>query len=308
MILLWCNKSDSQTVDTLMKQISSLHGVLILLLIMALSILETSPCLAEYIEPGSVEVKTTAYHPQNTDFDKGTYHYEVSWQGIPVAQAQIIVGEAKEGAQEYLNVKAEAKTGDFIDIFYRLRFSSQSLFEANSFKPIRFESHQKENSREKVREVTFGPNGKIKADYVKNGNQEEPVSFQSKNATFDPISAAFLARSLPLRSGETHSFDVFNGKHRYLISFEVKEKEKIEIQDSIYEAFKVIPTVQKLTDSEGEKRLEQAAIWISSDDSREVLKLESKVLVGKVNAHLVKFVPQAPQTPVVSVKLAKASF
>lgn len=287
-----------------MKHFSSIRGAFFLLSLLMLQ--SVSIAHAEYIEPGNVEVKTTEYHPQNTEFDKGTYHYEVSWQGIPVAKAQIVVGEAREGSQEFLNVKAEAKTGDFIDIFYRLRFSSRSLFEAESFKPIRFESHQKENSREKVREVTFGPDGNIRADYVKNGNPEKPVSFQSKNTTFDPISAAFLARSLPLRSGETHSFDVFNGKHRYLISFEVKEKEKIEVQDAVYEAFKVIPTVQKLTDSEGEKRLEQAAIWISADESREVLKLESKVLVGKVNAHLVRFEPQAPQTPVVSVKLAKA--
>jgi hypothetical protein len=251
--------------------------------------------LAEYINPGEVDVKTASYIPTKTDFEKGTYLYEVTWQGIPVAEARVVVGDQQLGQTNMLKVKATAETGDFIDIFYRLRFSSESVFEAESFKPVHFYSHQKENSREKYRDVEFGPGGLIRTDYVKNGKHHEGLEFRSVNSTFDPISAAFLARSLPLKLGEKHSFDVFNGKHRYLISFHIEARETIEVEGVSHNAFKVIPSVQKLTDSEGEKRLDRAAIWISADESREVLKLESKVLVGKVNAKLVKFVPEEQQ-------------
>ncbi len=299
------NKTLESYVGTTMKSCSSF---LLSFLALSMLVFDISSARAEYIEPGKVVVETSDYKPAKRDFDRGTYHYEISWQGLPVAKAQIVVGEATQGNRLMMNVKASAKTGDFIDVFYRLRFSSESLFEAESFRPVRFESYQKENSREKLREVTFGPDGSIKADYVKNGEQRPPISFKSENATFDPISAAFLARSLPLNTGDSHSFDVFNGKHRYLISFEVKGLEVLTLEGKEYRAYKVIPLVQKLTDSEGEKRLKKAAIWISADDSREVLKLESKVLVGKVNAKLVRFEPEAPKDPVVQVEMAKAAF
>ncbi|MCB0322269.1 MAG: DUF3108 domain-containing protein [Bdellovibrionales bacterium] len=264
-----------------------------------------SSVFADYIEPSAVNVKTERYIPAKSDFERGTYFYKVSWQGIPVAEARVVVDDEQLGDRPALKVKASAQTGDFIDIFYKLRFTSESVFDAHSFQPARFYSLQRENSREKFREVSFSDDGVIQANYIKNGKDREPREFRSENATFDPISAAFLARSLPLDMGAKKEFDVFNGKHRFLISFDIAAREVIEVRGRKYDAIKVYPTVQKLTDSEGEQRLKYAAIWISADDNREVLKLESKVLVGTVDAELVRFEPEvtAPRP----VEVARAS-
>lgn len=251
---------------------------------------------ADYIEPGEVEVKTERYVPTITDFDRGTYVYQVDWQGIPVAKAEVQVGEQQHEGRDLFRVKATANTASVISIFYRLRFTSESIFETDSFKPIRFFSLQKENSRERLRDVRFEEDGTIRTSYIRNGDEKEPLEFQSENYTFDPISAAFLARSLPLEVGARKNFDVFNGKHRYLISFEVVKRERIRVAGKPRDAYKVVPGVQKLTDSDGENRLKEAAIWISADDAREVLKLESSVFVGNVNAELVTFKPDRSQT------------
>ena len=90
---------------------------------------------------------------------------------------------------------------------------------------------------------------------------------------------------------EDPSFDVFNGTDRYLISFHVVGREKIKVAGKEYDAFKIRPSVKKLTDTEGEKRLRKVYVWVSTDGSREVLKLESEVLLGSVSAKLVRFVP-----------------
>lgn len=256
---------------------------------------------AEYIPPDRVQVKTKTYTPAGTKFPAGTYEYSLNWQGIPVGSATITVttGSAcsqDDSAPECSTVTARARTGSVIRIFYDLNHLSESVFRADSFTPVRFHSVQTENSKTKSREVTFARDGRIRGALYK-GNKEEPeeeVTFESTNQTFDPISASFLARSLPIVEGEELSFDVFNGKHRFLITMKVVGKEKIKVGKVKRDAFKVQPTVKKLTDSEGEKRLHAAMLWISADENRDVLKIKSRVAVGSVNAELVRFKPAAP--------------
>ena len=247
--------------------------------------------VADYIDPGTVDIKTKRYTPEQTAFDRGTYTYDVSWQGIPVATATVAVGNAESEPEPHYQVTARAKTAKVIDLLYRLRFVSESVFDVDSFSPLRFYSHQKENSRDRYRAVSFVDEGLIRTTYKKNGKLKDQNEFRTDNMTLDPISAAFVARSLPLRVGLVRSFDVYNGKHRYLITFKVLARETIKVAGKDRDSFRVTPHVKKLTDTKGENRLKQATLWISAGEDREVLKLESKVLVGRVNAKLVSFAP-----------------
>lgn len=257
---------------------------------------------AEYIQPSAVKVSTKNYYPKHSDFSIGEYVYRISWQGIPVASAKVLVNEPDSSG--IWKVSAGAKTGDWISVLYTLRFDSESSFNRDNFKPKLFTSKQIENSRKKVKEVKFLPGGMIQTEAYKDGKKDETITFQSENQTLDPISAAFLARSLPIKIGSKKSFDVFNGKHRYLITFTVDGKENLKLKNKkVVECFRVTPTVVKLTDTEGEKRLRSARIWITTDDKREVVKLESSVLIGSVRAELERFIPSKDQDkPVTLVK------
>lgn len=255
-------------------------------LALVLSVMCWSPAAADYIAPGEVLVKTKAYTPEHADFGEGVLSYSISWQGIPVAFATVLTERDNQGGKNLLHVQASVKTGRAIDMLYRLRHRSDSFFEAESFRPSTFYFHQTENSRIRYTQVAFEPDGKIRSKRWKNGKEEASLEFKSDNFTFDPVSAAFLARSLPIAVGEEVSFDVFNGKHRYLISFTVAGKEKVKRGEERVEAFKVIPRVKKLTDTKEDKRLQSAVLWISADERRDILRLESKVWLGKVVAEL----------------------
>ena len=258
---------------------------------------------ADYIEPSAVKISTKKYIPKHSDFSIGEYVYKISWQGIPVASAKVDVNQPESNGM--WRVSAGAKTGEWISVFYSLRFDSESSFNRENFQPSVFKTKQIENSRKKAKEVKFMPGGFIKADAFKDGKKNETISFQSDNQTLDPISAAFLARSLPIKVGSKKSFDVFNGKHRFLITFTVDGKENLKLKNNkLVECFTVTPTVVKLTDTEGEKRLRSARIWITTDEKREVVKLESSVLIGSVKAELERFVPAKDQNqPVTLVKV-----
>ena len=245
---------------------------------------------ADYIEPGKVTVTTEKYPVSLDSLKTSGYVYDLSWQGIPVGSAQIEVEEKNSGGKStpMVNIKAEAKSAKVIDLVYRLRHHSESTINKSTFQPVEFQTWQTENSKIKAAKVSFGTDGKIQSVIEKDGKVDKQSEFVSNNFTLDPISAAFFARSIPIVVGAKALFDVFNGKHRYLIEFNVVALEEIEIMGTKRKAFKTVPTVKKLTDTEGETRLSEASIWISADESRQVLKLESKVFVGSVGATLVK--------------------
>lgn len=274
-------------------------------IIIAIILLTPFVASADYIEPGDVSVHTEEYTPAKTDFSEGRYKYSIEWQGISVAEAEIDVrsisgGSASDG---YYDVTAKAKTEGLVRVFYKMKHTSSSVFDAKSLRPVKFESYQMEKRREKKREVSFKQDGTIEFVSSKNGEVNPSKSFHSSNYTLDPISAAFVARSLPIELGTTARFDVFNGKHRFLITCKVEAREKIEIDGREYDAFRVVPTVEKLTDSESNTSLESATIWISADEARHVLKIESEVWVGSVTAELRGFTPYSSS----STDLARAA-
>lgn len=254
-----------------------------------------TPVAAEYIHPGDVDVKTVRYNPDARKIFPGTYHYSVEWEGIPVAKAEVEIKEPLgDSAQELVEVSTNTKTSGLVSAFYRMKHHSESVFKKDDYQPVKFTSYQRENSKKKYRNVHFEDDGRVVSERWKKGKEKTKIQFESDNAVFDPISAAFLARSLDLEEGKEISFDVYNGKHRFLIGFSVKGKERVKVGREWHQAFKVIPSVTKLTDSEGEQKLRSAALWISADEEREILKLESKVWIGSVTAEFEKFESAEP--------------
>lgn len=268
------------------------RGLRVLSMLFAAAVLCTASAVADYIDPGKVQVKTDHHLPVTTNFRSGVYRYDVSWQGIPVAEASVSVQRGDVGGTDFFHVRADAKTVSAIRLFYKLHHRSEAMFRADTLEPFTFYSRDVERRKQKFRQVFFDGGGRIRFKSWKNGKVREDQEFFSDNATLDPMSAAFLARSLPITVGSEKKFDVFNGKNRYLIAFKVTGLEALETEQGVRNAFKVVPHVKKLTDSSGEeKRLKSATIWISADEHRDILKLQSKVLIGSVSAELQRFYP-----------------
>lgn len=269
---------------------------------------------AEFIPPGEVEIKTEKYQPVFDSLVPGEYYYSVEWEGIPVAKAVIEVQESfisesepqkalsdnveatakpestdSKKSEELVKVAATTKTTGIVKAFYKMRHRSESTFRKSDFQPISYNSEQKENSKLKFRQVSFNLDGSVESERWKKGRGKNLMRFASDNPVFDPISAAFLAKSLRVEEGQKLGFDVYNGKHRFLINFYVKGVEVIDTEGGKRRARKIVPEVFRLTDTEGEKKLRSALIWISDDEKRELLKIESEVWIGAVTAELESF-------------------
>lgn len=268
------------------------------LLLGVLAVLRPAAVFSDYIAPDKVKVKTATYLPAAGSIFPGRYIYKISWQGIPVATSMINVDDPASrpelrvsGRPGFYRVHARTETNDAISILYRLVNDCESIFSTDAMRPVSFLLDQVQNSKSRKRVISFADDGKIVSKDWKEGVLEDDRSFYPNNNTFDPISAAFLAKSVKLEVGQKLAFDIYNGKHRYLITFGVDNKEKLKIEGKEREAFRVTPSVQKLTDTEGEPRLKSVTLWISADERHDILKMQSKVLIGKVTATLSKVEP-----------------
>src|SRR5262249_4402373 len=151
-----------------------------------------------------VKVSTPNYTPELRGYSPalGEYVYDVSWQGIPAAEARIIV--SREGGN--LRVTTTARTYSAIDLFYKMRYRAESILSSSDYLPERSVIDSKENSKFKNCQITFKNNGEIFAVRSQKGKKDVTVvHFLSDNFTLEPISATFLARSLDWKVGQTKS-------------------------------------------------------------------------------------------------------
>lgn len=245
----------------------------------------------DYISPDLVKVTTPRYSNSDNFFvpTLGTYSYTVSWQGIPAASASATVRREK-GA---LIVDATARTYSGVDLLYKLRYSLTSIMNGKSLYPSSLVIDHRENSRIKLIDAKFNlEEGEISANRSRPDTGEiKQVSFSPKNLTLDPVSAGFLARSLDWKVGDTHTFDVFNGKSRYLIALSATARKSIEHLGQVKDCFVISPRVRNLTTTKAVEKLREASIFVTADEKRDIIKIVSSVFIGAVTTELVSFTP-----------------
>ncbi|RJP47604.1 MAG: DUF3108 domain-containing protein [Desulfobacteraceae bacterium] len=245
---------------------------------------------ADKIPVDQVKISTPVYTPDLSAFapKMGTYTYRVSWKGIPAGTVEMEL--ARNGSDYEIRVKAY--TVKFIDTFFKLRYSTEAVISAETLLPKHSVSSSRENKRHKESEMTFLPDGTVHSISTDNRGRVESIEFEPDNFTLDPYSAAFMALAMDWEVGDTRQFDTFNGKNRYLIELTATKRTTIRVDSRSREAIVIVPTVQKLTDTDL-KKLKRAEIYISADIDREILKISSDLMIGSVDTDMVDFEPAA---------------
>lgn len=247
----------------------------------------------DYISPDLVKVTTPHYRPNRQIFRPklGVYEYSVGWEGITAASCAVTISR-KDGT--YV-VDAAARTYTGVDLLYKLRYEAIGTISAEDFSSISLSIDHRENSRRKNIEMSFLPDqGSITATRGKGADDPEKktVSFSPNNLTLDPIGAVFLARGLEWKIGDTKHFDVFNGKSRYFISLSAIERTTINYKGEQRPVIVISPQVRNLTTTKPRAKLREAFIYVSDDESRDVLRIVSSVFIGSVITELESFTPQ----------------
>jgi Protein of unknown function (DUF3108) len=243
--------------------------------------------------------KVPVYQPKYYPFDGGEKAvYKASWNGLPVATAEISTTSHVIDGKKFYTVRVEAKTSAVLDLIWKMRDTITSTIEAKALAPSRFTFSQRENRKVIDTDARFDPNAKKWFIHRDERRKVKKYEFDQPPNVVDPITAVYLARSQDFKVGDRLYFNIFGGKYRYLLDLEVERREKIQIASGTVDAFKIVPRIKNLMKQGYAERLNEASVWISADDRRIPVMLSSKIFVGNVYIERIedKFGTQAAET------------
>src|SRR4249919_3150365 len=169
--------------------------------------------------------KVPVYQPKHYPFDGGERAvYKASWNGVPVATADISTSSQIIDGKKFYSVRVEAK----------------------SLAPTRFTFSQRENQKVIDTEARFDRNSKKWFVHRDERRRIKKYDFDQPPNTIDPITAVYLARSQDFKVGDHLYFNIFGGKYRYLLDLEVERREKIQITSGSVDAFKIVPRIKNV--------------------------------------------------------------
>ena len=227
--------------------------------------------------------KIPVYQPKHYPFDGGERAvYKASWNGVPVATADISTSSQIIDGKKFYSVRVEAKTSPVLDLFWKMRDTITSTIEAKALAPTRFTFSQRENQKVIDTEAKFDAKAKKWSVHRDERRKVKKYEFDQPPNTIDPITAVYLARSQDFKVGDHLYFNIFGGKYRYLLDLEVERREKIRIASGSVDAFKVVPRIKNVMKQGYAERLNEASVWISADERRIPVMLSSRIFVGSI--------------------------
>jgi Protein of unknown function (DUF3108) len=227
--------------------------------------------------------KVPVYQPKFYPFDGGERSvYKASWNGIPVATADVSTTSHVIDGKRFYTVRVEARSSAALDLIWKMRDTITSTIEAKALAPTRFTFSQRENRKVIDTDARFDRNAKKWFVHRDERRKVKKYEFDQPPNTVDPITAVYLARSQDFKVGDHLYFNIFGGKYRYLLDLEVERREKVQIASGSVDAFKIVPRIKNLMKQGYAERLNEASVWISADERRIPVMLSSKIFVGNI--------------------------
>jgi len=204
--------------------------------------------------------------------------YDIYWLGIYVGRAVLEAIYDKEA----LRITSRANSASFISAFYTVEDYAESLVLKG--KAARFRIKQREGRYKSDKETIFDlNNGKVTYfDYLKGKKNERSLD----GVVWDVISGFYYLRAQPLMIGKVVFIDIFDSNKLLKAEVSVLRKEKIRVSGrGEVRAIVVKPDLK----SEGLfHKKGDVFIWLTDDEARIPVRLETRVPIGRVVAELKK--------------------
>jgi len=213
--------------------------------------------------------------------------YRATWVGIPVGEAKIKSTPVWQDGKKFYAAQIKAKTLPYLDLFFRMRNTIQSVVDADTLKPHRFVYEQRENDKTSNTIADYNP---VTGKWVLNVEEKKRIKRHELNFTdtLDPIAASYLVRSLDFKVGDQLELMVFvGGKRRYPLTLKILQEEMIAVGGRVFDAYKIVSRVELTGDDKKPTEFREALVWLSSDMRRILLRATSQVLLGSFKIEMV---------------------
>lgn len=208
--------------------------------------------------------------------------YRFGWGAISAAEAAIDFSKPEEGQ---LQLKVTAKTIGSVRTLWQMDAQHTARCVASTLQPISFEQTEKYRRTSTTTKAQFTPKEVTRVlETTPATKKPKPKRFKFANLV-DMHTALLLVRSQPLAKGDKYSLVVYPDRDAYLARVAVIGPESIKVAGKTYKAHKLQISIQLVTKKrqlEPHPRFKNAYAWVSDDDDRLLLKIQSEVFVGSV--------------------------
>ncbi len=221
--------------------------------------------------------------------DEMKLHYRIGWASLPAATADFTFSHPRP---ELLLTEGSGGTLGVVRGLWKMDATYTARANANTLRPIDFT--QLENYRTEVKhtESAFTDHEVYRRRYT---TPTDPVVPKKKRVPFpflhDLDSAYFFIRSQRLAKGDIYKVIVFPQTSAYLATITVTGREELVVKAGRFHSIacdiklEEVDSKQKLIPHQKFKR---ATLWVSDDNNRIPLKIESEIFVGRVWLELQK--------------------
>ena len=209
--------------------------------------------------------------------------FDVGWSSyLTAGSATVKVLEKKPSYSSVAYyIVAEGQPTPLLSKLYTLSYKADTRLDAYSLLPQRGSLFVREGKRQRMKTTTFNQATKSAKYEVKTATQVER-DLTLPAYTQDALSALYVLRSIPMKSGEKFNMPVTDAGDVYKVQMQIGAVEAVKTGLGTVNGLKIVPvvTMTKGTPPRG------LALWLSDDARRLPLKIEAQLAVGKFTVTL----------------------
>lgn len=207
--------------------------------------------------------------------------YDLTWAGIKAGEAVLEIKD--EG--DHLSIVSTTRSAKWVSVFYKVDDRVESRLMKGSLSllghSINYRLKIREGRHRKDKEVVFDKTQSkaLYIDYLSKEKKEIDIPFP----IFDPLSSFYYVRGLHLEVGKPVFVTIFDSKKVWNVEVQVLKKERIEVPAGEFDTIVIRPLLK----SEGIfYRKGDIQIWLTEDEKRIPVRLQTKVKIGSIKANL----------------------
>lgn len=169
-----------------------------------------------------------------------------------------------------------------------------SAYTTKDLVPLAFHKNAREGDDHTIENMTYtyNPSGGITVHTkrVKNDTPRFDEKLEYTSCVYDMISVVFYARTLDfsnMKKGDETRVDFVSGKRKTYMIIEHQGIEKVKANDNkSYECIKLVLSIMNASEKAFEDKEEAMKVYITNDNNRMPVRLDSKLNVGSTRAIL----------------------
>lgn len=219
-------------------------------------------------------------------FERGEYlHFTVSYGIILAGYATIEVHDNTdyEGRDVFI-FKTTAKSRKAFNWIFKVRDWTESYFDKKLAHTLRFVKELREGSYHVDIDIKYDHENK-KAYFFqeRKGKKNKSAEIDIPEGVMDPLSSLFYIRTMDLKAGDEILIPSTDNMKTYDIKVIVHRIETIKVPAGKFKCFVVEPV---MADGGVFKKDGKVTVWLTADERKMPVKMETKVYIGSIEAEL----------------------